>query len=76
MCELELVFNHGDANGMSNPASGRCKAEEIHRLFLQGQFRYLDDWFAIIVYHFLHLTHSYSYFPIDIGKLLYFFATQ
>ncbi len=51
MCEIELLLVYEKEETVSNTLQtlGNNKPEESRRLFLQGQFRYLEDWDAIIL---------------------------
>ncbi|XP_032778265.1 soluble guanylate cyclase 89Db isoform X3 [Daphnia magna] len=50
MCELEMLINQRENEGICNPAYAlmRNNADQSRRLFLQGQFRYLEDWEAVM----------------------------
>jgi hypothetical protein len=51
MCEIELLLAYEKEEAVCNTLQtlGHNKPEESRRLFLQGQFRYLEDWDAISI---------------------------
>lgn len=64
MCELEMLINQRENEGICNPAYAlmRNNADQSRRLFLQGQFRYLEDWYVIISITCLRLLCLYNIF--------------